>query len=521
MALLPGFTLETPKQAKTSSYQRENDALAAESKKANSFLGIAKETGRGLADFGRSIIGGAAGAVLTPIQAGVSAATGRAPAALPALRLPVIGKIQVETAQKAAERYTLQGDSVLKASAKGFGNFLLNEPLAVAPKLALTGVAIGAKTLSKLVPELSRAKSVQQVVDILYKRAPEIPPQTVETLAPHLAATKSTKEIESLLRLESPKTRAVVPDEQLVNSVGKDNLRTAMIGLNEGGYSLKQVSQIMEKVIERNNTGRFTPTEISAVARTVRPARRILPPDSEVIKGPKTLRPQTASLQSPQKPATVAAPQQSVTAPSSVTSKTISAARSNPVSISKTIPQLAKSSSTPTGTSKLGASVEAKAIEKKLTDGFEGTAGYDAITVKDQARRVDELIKNDIAGARRIVRGEDELPAELRGSALVTGLEEYALKQNNAEMLRELANSPLTAETSRAAQELRLLAERTPDSAVAILRDVAKARLASVERKVMGGAKKAAASTVKAIKGEIEKAAKKQTWDEFVTSITC
>lgn len=516
MALLPGFTVETPKQSKLGNLQREAEAFAVESRRANSFGGLARETGRGVLDFGKSVFGGVAGAVITPIQAGVSAATGRAPATLPALRLPVIGPVQVETAQRAAVRYVTEGDSVLKASAKGFGNFLLNEPLAIGPKLALTGVAISAKTLSKIVPELSRARSVQQVVDILYRRAPEIPPQTVETLAPHLAATRNTGEITKLLKFDE-----MLPPKGV--RIASDDMRPLPVRQSVPVEDLSPGARAVTPEIRRP-VDELPVIQVGASARAASELTTIRT-DTPSSRGGLTYEPIPQTAPAPVKQPVV---QQTAETPRSISEAPVRATTSQP-SPAKVEPVKATTVETPQvpkteipkGTSKVGASVEAKAIEKRLTEGFEGTAGYDAITVKDQARRVDELIKNNIAGARRIVRGESPLPAEIRGSALITGLEEEALKRGNAEMLRELANSPLASATSRSAQELRLLAERIPDSPVAIIQDITKTRLAAAERRVIGGTKKATASTVKAIKGEIEKVAKKETWDSFVSTITC
>lgn len=46
--------------------------------------------------------------------------------------------------------------------------------------------------------------------------------------------------------------------------------------------------------------------------------------------------------------------------------------------------------------SKVGLSIEAKSIEQKLTDGFGDTAGYDPITIKDQALRAADLMNRDM-----------------------------------------------------------------------------------------------------------------------------
>jgi len=171
--------------------------------------------------------------------------------------------------------------------------------------------------------------------------------------------------------------------------------------------------------------------------------------------------------------------------------------------------------------SKVGLSIEQRAIERKLTDSFQGTAGFDPITIKKQAQLVSDLIATDLKRAERMIKGQEPVPAELRGSSLIVGLEEYALKRGNVEMLRDLAKSPLTSETSRFAQELRILGERSPESPVTAMRDVAKAREASFENRTRQKPQKVKETEVKKMKAEIEKTASRPTWEEFIKEIRC
>lgn len=129
-----------------------------------------------------------------------------------------------------------------------------------------------------------------------------------------------------------------------------------------------------------------------------------------------------------------------------------------------------------TKVSKIGKSIELKAIEEKLTHGFSEIAEYSPITIKDQAKKSTDLINSDIDKTRRIIRGEEELPEGLKGTALITAMEERIKANPDAEMAYELANSFLVSSTSSAAQELRLAAERDPDSAMAKLQEILKVR---------------------------------------------
>lgn len=80
----------------------------------------------------------------------------------------------------------------------------------------------------------------------------------------------------------------------LVDSAGKHDLRTVMVNLERGGYSKGQIAAIMGKAIENNNTGRFTPKEISEIAAELLPETprrstaiikdRKLPPEEQIAE---------------------------------------------------------------------------------------------------------------------------------------------------------------------------------------------------------------------------------------------
>lgn len=174
----------------------------------------------------------------------------------------------------------------------------------------------------------------------------------------------------------------------------------------------------------------------------------------------------------------------------------------------------------PTGVSSIGKSIEAKAVEAKLTQGFDKTAGYDKLTIKDQAERATKLLNTSLDDARAVVRGDKPLPEGLRGTALITAMEEHLKANPSAEVAHELANSPLVSKTSAAAQEMRLAAERMPDSLTAKFQEIKAAREAALEKK--GGVKKA----VKQMTDDIQKEIRKQkvtpkTWSDFVEQIKC
>ncbi len=171
--------------------------------------------------------------------------------------------------------------------------------------------------------------------------------------------------------------------------------------------------------------------------------------------------------------------------------------------------------------SKVGASVEAKSIEKGLTKGFGETAGYDPITIKDQAQRASKVME-DIENARKMVKGDIPMESGLKGEMLIKAMEDYAQKKGDVELLRDIANSPLVSETSAHAQAMRILAERNPDSVVAKLQDLKKAKEANAEKKSGKKLSQAKKDVVKEIKKSMEVTKpKKEDWSSFIKEIQC
>jgi hypothetical protein len=172
--------------------------------------------------------------------------------------------------------------------------------------------------------------------------------------------------------------------------------------------------------------------------------------------------------------------------------------------------------------SKVGTSIEANAIENDLTKSFEGTAEYTPVTVKEQAEKAANLVNSDLEKARRIISGKEKLPNNLRAAPLISAVEKYAQKTGDAELLKELANSSLTAETSLHAQELRLLRERQPNSPVKLIQEIQKTREAATEKRVRKTVKDAVKKEVEKIQIEIKKTSPKfKDWREFVDKLEC
>ena len=173
--------------------------------------------------------------------------------------------------------------------------------------------------------------------------------------------------------------------------------------------------------------------------------------------------------------------------------------------------------------SKVAESIAKKAIEKKLADTFEGIAQYTPKVMKEQLAEMDKLIKNDIEQAKRIVKGEEALPKGMLGGIAIKSMEDYAVKVGDVELLKDIAESPLTAETSIHAQELRALAERNPESPVSAISKVAKARESVFTKKTkVKSIKEAQKAEVKKIKESVNKQIPtKEVWGNFIKSLQC
>lgn len=127
-------------------------------------------------------------------------------------------------------------------------------------------------------------------------------------------------------------------------------------------------------------------------------------------------------------------------------------------------------------TSKVAQSIENKVVESGLSQGFSDLAGYDPITIRDQAKRASDLMQSDMEKAKQMVMGEIPMEPGLRGEMLIKAMEDHAMAKGDAKLAMDIANSPLVSETSAHAQALRILAERNPDSAVIKMREVRQAR---------------------------------------------
>ncbi len=168
----------------------------------------------------------------------------------------------------------------------------------------------------------------------------------------------------------------------------------------------------------------------------------------------------------------------------------------------------------------LARGVEAKAIESKLTTGFGDLPEYAQVSMREQARQAEDLLARDYDAAKRVAMGAERSPDGLLPESVFVAVENRALREGDVDTLRRLATeSNLTSEATTMGQRIRTLAERNPDSPVAAIRTVAKAREAAAARRT-GSVELAREQVAKEITARV-KAPTPKDWATFVKSIQC
>lgn len=188
--------------------------------------------------------------------------------------------------------------------------------------------------------------------------------------------------------------------------------------------------------------------------------------------------------------------------------------------VSPTTPALKPIGEGATKTSKLGSSVEQKAIDKKLTEKLGDLPEYSSVSMKEQAAHATELLASDEAKAVRIARGLEAPPSHILPESIYTAVENKALSDGNVELLRQLAQSTRVGEATAMGQRIRALAERDPDSAVTHIRQIAEARQAALEKRTKTSVAKSVQKTAAEIKSNIKQPTKTD-WTMFVEELKC
>lgn len=200
----------------------------------------------------------------------------------------------------------------------------------------------------------------------------------------------------------------------------------------------------------------------------------------------------------------------------------VSLPKSEPAAVAQSVKLPSETSIAPKeGVSKIGQSIAQKAKDAGLPE-IKETAKFETMKVKDQAEQAKSLRENNIDNFRSIIRGEAPLPEGVKGQAVINEMEAHLKEHPSADLAYELANSPLVTAGSEAAQEMRLMAEREPDSAMARIQEIKSNMI-----KKAGGTEKLTKARL-ADKKEITTATEKihlstedLSWNKFLTSIEC
>lgn len=179
------------------------------------------------------------------------------------------------------------------------------------------------------------------------------------------------------------------------------------------------------------------------------------------------------------------------------------------------------------GVSKIGKTIEAKAIEKGLLDGPGSTAEFDRRHIKDQSVLISNLIKADPDKARQMALGNIPVADGVSPELLHQAYERIAEDTGNVQLIQDLANSKTVTASSFHAQELRFAQERSPDAASTYLKTIKAAREAAASKKL--GSRRTVDQAVKAETDKLTAAVsearkpimKKAVWQKFISQIEC
>jgi hypothetical protein len=149
-------------------------------------------------------------------------------------------------------------------------------------------------------------------------------------------------------------------------------------------------------------------------------------------------------------------------------------------------------------------------------------AKYSPTTKAEQIQKVSDLMTNKIDEAKQMIRGDKNVPNDVLPQVLFNAMEEHALMNGDAGLLRDLAQSPIATKLSEAGQALGSHGYNdNPNSPVQAIREITQIREKALSKTIKDTAKEKS-KVVSEIDKEIKSVKQsKQTWSEFVRSIQC
>lgn len=180
--------------------------------------------------------------------------------------------------------------------------------------------------------------------------------------------------------------------------------------------------------------------------------------------------------------------------------------------------------------SELASGIEARAIEKKLTDKpFSSLSMHERGVMEEQRAGATKLYAEDKDLAMRIAMGEENAPEGQLPSVIYQKVVEEAEKSGDIDTMMKLATSPFNDEITAMAQNIRGLAEfRNKTSPTEIIKKVSKTRKAVTEKKAKkaGSTEKVKEKIVergrKAVaKKRIKSPVQMKQVDDFISLLEC
>ena len=174
-------------------------------------------------------------------------------------------------------------------------------------------------------------------------------------------------------------------------------------------------------------------------------------------------------------------------------------------------------------TSGVSEGIEAKAIEEgMLKQGYHELADYDASTIKQQAALGSQYNIREIT---RIIKGEAPLPVGMKAGTPISIALDYAIRNRDVKLMRELVRSPLSSQISAYGSGLSLSKMINKDTPLSAIEEIANARKKAAEKRT--GKKESTIEKEK--KAEVESKKKtierekpsKYDWNKLINEIAC
>lgn len=159
---------------------------------------------------------------------------------------------------------------------------------------------------------------------------------------------------------------------------------------------------------------------------------------------------------------------------------------------------------------------EARAIESGLQSSLGDLPTFDSVVFKDQAPAIAELFLKDPERAQAIGLGERAAPKDMIPELVQAELERRARLEGDWDLVRKIANSKLTRESTTLAQRLRARGENGGTTPSAVIRAVQEAKQAATKKR--GQFEKAIKRVVDQMK---DITPDKKTWRDHLEDIRC